>query len=245
MRIKAMKSHLIAMLIAVLGLAALPAGPARAADITLRKAPAVAPEDPWYGLYLGVAGGWGWGSSSHDTSIGPSSGSFNQNGWIVGGVGGFNWHPGAIVIGVEGDISAADIDGTSAPGACVNPCETKVGWLYTGRVRLGLPVGTFMPYVTAGGAAAGLRASEGFNPTAATPHIWGWVAGGGIELMAVSRLSLRAEYLHAGFVNSVEASDMPGGFLPAQPVVSVKERGLDVFRAGLTYYLGSDRGIAP
>ena len=40
MRIKAMKSHLIAMLIAVLGLAALRAGPAQAADITLRKAPA-------------------------------------------------------------------------------------------------------------------------------------------------------------------------------------------------------------
>lgn len=220
MRVKAMKSHLIAVLvavliavlIAVLGLAALPAGPAQAADITLRKAPAVAPEDPWYGLYLGVAGGWGWSRSSHDASNGLSSGTFNQDGWILGGVGGFNWHPGAIVIGVEGDISAADIDGTSALGACVNPCETKVGWLYTGRVRLGLPVGTFMPYVTAGGAAAGLRATEGGNATGATPHVWGWVAGGGIELMAVSHLSLRLEYLHAGFTNSVEASDLIGGF---------------------------------
>jgi len=171
MSIKAMKSHLIA----VLGLAALLTGPVQAADIPLRKAPAVAPEDPWYGLYLGVAGGWGWGRSSHDASTGATSGRFNQDGWILGGVAGFNWHPGAIVIGVEGDISAADINGNSTPGACVNPCETKVGWLYTGRVRLGLPVGSFMPYVTAGGAAAGLKASEGFNLTAASPHVWGWV----------------------------------------------------------------------
>src|SRR5215469_13676546 len=120
MRIKAMKSHPMA----VLGLAALLAGPAQAADLTLRKAPAVVPEDPWYGLYLGVAGGWNWGRSSHDASTGATSGTFNQDGWILGGVAGFNWHPGSIVIGVEGDISAADIQGTSAPGACLLPCQT-------------------------------------------------------------------------------------------------------------------------
>ena len=237
MSIKAMKSHLIV----VLGLAALLTGPVQAADIPLRKAPAVAPEDPWYGLYLGVAGGWGWGRSSHDASTGATSGRFNQDGWILGGVAGFNWHPGAIVIGVEGDISAADINGNSTPGACVNPCETKVGWLYTGRVRVGLPVGSFMPYVTAGGAGAGLIASEGFSPTGASPHVWGWVAGGGIELMAVSRLSLRVEYLHAGFVNAVEAAELSGGFLPAIPVVSIKEPSVDIVRAGLTWYLGADK----
>ena len=236
MRGKAMKSQLMA----VLGFAALLAGPAQAADLTLRKAPAVTPEDPWYGLYLGVAGGGGWGRSSHDASTGATSGTFNQDGWILGGVAGFNWHPGGVVIGVEGDISAADLDGSAAPGVCINTCETKVGWLYTGRVRLGLPVGSFMPYVTAGGAAAGLKASEGFNLTAASPHVWGWVAGGGIELMAVSRLSLRVEYLHAGFTNAVEAADLVGGFA-GTAVVKVREPNVDIVRGGLTWYLGADK----
>jgi opacity protein-like surface antigen len=99
-----------------------------------------------------------------------------------------------------------------------------------------------MPYVTAGGAAAGLLANEGFNPTGASPHIWGWVAGGGMELMAVSHFSLRLEYLHTGFTNSVEASDIPGGF-PGVPVINLKQRDIDIVRGGLTYYLGSDKGI--
>jgi hypothetical protein len=58
---------------------------------------------------------------------------------------------------------------------------------------------------------------------------WGWVAGGGIELMAVPHFSLRVEYLHAGFTNSVETSDLVGGFAGGPPV-NVKERGVDIVR---------------
>jgi outer membrane immunogenic protein len=119
---------------------------------------------------------------------------------------------------------------------------TKVGWLYTGRVRLGLPYGPVMPYVTGGAAVAGLLANEGFNMTAATPHVWGWVAGGGIELMPIPQWSLRAEFLHAAFQNSVETNDLFGAF-PGFPVVTVKERDIDIFRVGVTYYLGKDKYI--
>jgi outer membrane immunogenic protein len=238
MRIKAMKSPLIA----VLGLAVLLTGPALAADMTLRKAAAVVPEDPWYGLYLGVAGGWGWGHSTHDGPNGFTSGSFNQTGWIAGGVAGYNWHLGSVVVGVELDISAADIDGTSSPtgGTCGTLCETKLGWLYTGRARLGVPFGSIMPYVTGGGAVAGLRAVEAIFPTGASPHVWGWTAGGGFEFMPLPQWSFRAEYLHADFGNAVDATD---GFGTGVGGNSARERNVNIVRFGLTYYLGSDRGI--
>ena len=57
--------------------------------------------------------------------------------------------------------------------------------------------------------------------------------------MAVSRLSLRVEYLHAGFTNAVEAADLVGGF--ATPVVKVREPNVDIVRGGLTWYLGADK----
>lgn len=125
------------------------------------------PVDPWYGFYLGIAGGGGWGHSRHDGPNGFTSGEFSQSGWIAGGVAGYNWHPGPVVLGLEFDISAADIDGTSSPtgGACGFACETTLSWLYTGRARAGLPFGSFMPYVTGGAAVAGLKPTEDLFPT--------------------------------------------------------------------------------
>ena len=47
---------------------------------------------------------------------------------------------------------------------------------------------------------------------------------------------------HSAF-NSVEAVDIVGGF-PGFPLVTVRERNINLFRVGVTYYLGADRGIA-
>ena len=241
MRIKAMKSHLIATAALAAALFAGPATtPSHAADLPmLRKATPMMPVDPWAGFYAGVIGGYGWASSSHDAANGQTSGSFNQSGWLAGGVVGYNWHTGPVVLGVEFDASGAAIDGTAACN--VTLCETKVGWLYTGRARLGLPFGSVMPYVTAGGAVAGLKMIEFNSPSSATPHVWGWTAGGGVEFMPLPQWSFRAEFLHADFGNSVEANDLFG--FTGLPVVTVKERNLNMVRAGLTFYFGADRYI--
>jgi outer membrane immunogenic protein len=241
MRIEAMKSHLIATAALAAALFVGPATtPSRAADMPmLRKAAPIMPVDPWAGLYAGVISGYGWASSSHDAANGQTSGSFNQSGGLAGGVVGYNWHPGTVVLGVEFDASAADIDGTAACG--VSLCETKVGWLYTGRARLGLPFGSVMPYVTAGGAVAGLKMIEINSPSSATPHVWGWTAGGGIEFMPLPQWSFRAEFLHADFGKGVEANDLFG--FTGIPPVTVKERNLNMVRAGLTFYFGADKYI--
>lgn len=53
------------------------------------KAPAVVPiAYNWTGFYLGLNGGYGWGSSDWSGGI---VGSNSPDGWLVGGTIGYNW----------------------------------------------------------------------------------------------------------------------------------------------------------
>jgi len=118
--------------------ALLAAGSANAADLAV-KAPRVAPVVPpppvfsWTGCYVGAHVGWGWGRhdvrsthtsfSSGSTSSGgfvnSGSGNIDTSGAIFGGQVGCDYQfgigkgfgPGAWVIGIQGDLSAADING--------------------------------------------------------------------------------------------------------------------------------------
>ena len=155
-----------------------------------------------------------------------------------------------VMIGVEVDISDADITGSTVAGSCgafgfpPPGCETKLGWFYTGRVRLGLPYGPVMPYVTAGGMVTGIKAIESSVLTGASPHLWGWVAGGGLEFMPLPQWTIRGEFLHADMSNSVEANDLPGGFVfGGGASTSISEHNINIFRVGISYYLGADKGI--
>jgi outer membrane immunogenic protein len=232
-----MKSHLIA----TLGLAALLAGSAHAADMgVMRKAPAVM-EDPWTGFYLGIDGGYGKATSTHSLPAVGDLATFDQKGWVAGGFAGYNWRPGLVLVGVELDISGADIVGSTVAGGCaaaafgVVGCETKLSWFYTGRVRLGLPLGPVMPYVTGGGIVGGLKVTEGtFSPSGANPHLAGWVAGGGVEFMVLPQWTIRGEYLHADLSGHMDATDLS---------FTVTEHNINIVRVGLTYYLGADKGI--
>ena len=90
-------------LLFIFALAGMAAQTARAADIRV-KAPA-APIDAgapfsWTGLYLGINGGYSWGSSSwSDPSLGVASGNFGVDGALVGGQIGYNWQRGPVVLG--------------------------------------------------------------------------------------------------------------------------------------------------
>jgi outer membrane immunogenic protein len=141
-------------LLIALSLVGLLAGEAAAADLAM-KAPEPLEVMTWFGFYLGAEGGWGRATGSQDQAasnsgfIGPpSSGDFSQDGWIAGGTVGYTWQPGRFVVGLEVDISAASIDGGVGTPICVPiVCKTKINWLHTGRVRLGVPFGQVMPYI--------------------------------------------------------------------------------------------------
>lgn len=169
---------------------------AQAADLPRPsyKAPAyVAPAGAnWTGFYLGINGGYGFGTSDWDdpaVSVDPS-------GALVGATLGYNWQTGSWVWGLEGDIDWADLKGDTTCGAGI--CETKADWLGTARFRLGYAGwNNWLPYITAGGAFAGLKADNSLSGTTASKTQIGWTAGLGLEYAFRSNWSAKIEYLYA------------------------------------------------
>ena len=100
------------------------ASPVLGADIPARpivKAPVQAPAYNWYGFFIGVQGGYGWGSSPvtfasaappYLSAIGttiPVSMADDPRGGTLGITYGSNWQLGQWVIGTISDFSWADI----------------------------------------------------------------------------------------------------------------------------------------
>ncbi len=107
--------------VAVVALVA--ASPALAADLPLKVPPPAVAAWGWSGFYIGGHGGYGWG---HDAQTDlndpfffgkvPGFGGFtgfDPKGALGGVHAGFNWQSGAIVGGLEGDLSFTDIKGSS------------------------------------------------------------------------------------------------------------------------------------
>jgi len=169
---------------------------ANAADIARRhemptKAPLYAAPYNWTGLYVGINGGGGFGTS--DVATVPP-GSFNTNGGLIGGTIGYNWQMGQTVFGLEGDIDWTDLRGS---GACAGTtCETRNSWLSTARGRIGYAFDRFLPFVS-GGAAFGDIQNNITGIGSATETRVGWTLGGGLEAAIAGPWSAKIEYLYA------------------------------------------------
>jgi len=181
--------------VALIGLAML-TGTAAAADLS-RPAPqpyyppaqAFVPAYNWTGFYIGLNGGGGLGGSKWD-----STNSFDVNGGMIGATAGYNYQWGHAVVGVEGDIDWADIDGSTNTG-CALGCKTSNTWLSTVRGRLGYAADRFLPYVTGGAAFGDVRASTpGFGVDTSTRT--GWTLGGGLEAALAANWTAKVEYLY-------------------------------------------------
>jgi len=185
------------VILACIGVVAL-GGAAAAADLPRApspapyyKAPVYAPAYNWSGFYIGINGGGGWGRSDWTTT-----GSFDTSGGLVGGTIGYNYQINQAVLGVEGDIDWADINGSTAAVGCpTTSCKTSDSWLSTIRGRLGYAADRFMPYVTGGAAFGDIKAS-GPGLTGADNTNAGWTLGGGIEFAIAGHWTAKAEYLY-------------------------------------------------
>ena len=210
------------------------AGAAAAADLGMPpaqpyyKAPVYAPPFSWTGFYLGINGGGGWGNSSWDI---PATGNFGTSGGFVGGTLGYNYQLSQVVVGIEGDVDWADINGTTtSPGGCIPGCKTNDNWLGTVRGRLGFAAGRFMPYVTGGLAFGDIQASlPGF--AGATTTNAGWTVGAGIEMSLWGNWSAKAEYLYVN-LGQFNCGTSCGAIAGVTDNVSFTA---DLVRAGINY----------
>jgi outer membrane immunogenic protein len=180
--------------LAVAALLALPVA-AQAADLPMRpsyKAPPMMPAYfSWTGFYVGINGGYGFGTSRHSAG----SRSYDVSGPVVGGTLGYNWQMSSIVFGVEGDFDWSDIHGgTPCPNPAFN-CRTANNWMATARGRLGYAFDRWLPYFTGGVAFGNIKATvtPGF-PGVDQTNI-GYTLGGGLEYAMWDRWSVKAEYL--------------------------------------------------
>jgi outer membrane immunogenic protein len=179
----------------------------------------------WGGFYVGAVAGYAMGTSTWEAP--PVE--VKPKGMMIGGTAGYNWQSGALVYGLEGDLSWAMVEGSTTCGA--GNCEVEQTWLSTLRGRIGYAFDRFLPYVTAGGAYGNVKATNtavtpGFTGASATAL--GWTFGAGLEYAFLGNWSAKIEYLYVdlGSFNCVACS----GALTNE--VTFKE---NIVRAGLNY----------
>ena len=235
-----------------------------AADLPVKAplaAPIVAPEFNWNGFYIGAHLGGGWEHS--ESSSFDSNGAFietlgsDRSGVLGGGQIGFNWTVAPRwVVGIEADISAADLKGSTDPctatGCAHN--DLKRDLLGTVRGRLGYAWSNMLFYGTGGWAwghsstdrtvtcvvAGGGTCPGGPSPSTLTGMVSsssgtdsGWAAGGGIEWAFARQWSAKIEYLHYQFDN-IGRDFSYAGFPLASRHVNRKDTD-ETVRAGVNY----------
>jgi outer membrane immunogenic protein len=186
------------------------ASPAYAADMPT-KAPVYKAPPPvvvsWTGFYVGLQAGYGWENDpTYNYLPAVGSVSFKTDGFVGGGTVGYNWQTGPLVLGVEGDLSFADVKGSVlaapvTPPCYIEGCTAKLDWFGTGRLRVGYAVGDLLPYITGGAAVGKIKGSVdlgacGFVGVCAFDETrWGWTGGGGSEYRFAGNWSAKVEYL--------------------------------------------------
>jgi outer membrane immunogenic protein len=192
-------------LIALLATVALsPLSPASAADI---EAPAAY---DWTGFYLGIHGGYGWGTSDTNDIFAYD---LDPKGWFGGGQAGYNYQlPNKIVLGIEADVSFGNLkdDSQVLTDLIIGPdiptdAEVRVKTFGTARLRAGYAFDRVMPYVTGGLGWARQEADyfQDYLPGVLTNELndtktyLGWTLGAGIEAALTDNLTAKIEYLYS------------------------------------------------
>jgi outer membrane immunogenic protein len=245
------------LLIASTALALIAATPVLAADLpaqTYAKTPVYVPPPVynWTGFYIGGHIGGGWADQG-STTLAPGTVAFptgtvtaknNLSGFLGGVQGGFNWQTSALVLGVEGEYSWADVTGTATTASTVLPgftstvtAKNKDYVLATGRA--GYAADNWLFFVKGGGAWAqtsssgtGLLASGAvFDTTTSSANRTGWVVGVGVEWGFAPNWSAKLEYNHLDFGSTnVSVLSSTSGLLNISSTNTV-----EVVKGGINY----------
>jgi len=191
------------ILLATAALIALGAAPALAADLGARvytKAPPapIAAVYDWTGFYVGGHVGYGWADQDWALTAGAPLGSHSSDGFLGGLQAGYNVQFNQIVVGVEGDISWADLNGAGVCGAA-GLCSTSTDWLATVTGRLGYAFDNALLYGKGGVAFAGNDYAETAGPGTASETKTGWTVGVGLEYAFAPNWSTKVEYNYMDF----------------------------------------------
>ena len=232
---------------------------ASAADLPMKAMAAPVAAWNWTGFYIGAHAGAGWGTTETTlTSIsapGVPAVPFNfpvaqnsRSGFLGGGQAGYNYQSGWAVLGVQGDIAALDVKGTT-PCIVVIACTAKSDWLGTVSGRIGGVVADRTLVYIKGGAAwlhtnQSATVSAGFGGfgglggaavlTSASSTSVGALLGMGAEYAFSRNWSGFIEYDYMDF--QAKNVGLPIGALAAGAVLNASVvNKLSIAKAGVNY----------
>lgn len=169
------------------GVAMAASSAALAADAveTIPEAP-IAIETPvvfsWSGPYLGVHGGYGWGSGELD-----GIGDQDFNGGRFGGFAGYNWEvSNGFVAGIEGDLNYDWNEENIIAGV-----DGKTGLSGGIRARAGFAFDRALLYAAGGWTATNVEVTGAVEDD---DTLHGWTIGAGLDYAFTDNMFGRAEY---------------------------------------------------
>lgn len=172
---------------------------AAAAILAAQAAPAAAFD--WNGFYAGVGFGYSSGDADVTYDNAPLGFSMAPTGWFGGVTTGFNASVASgLVVGIEADLSLADI--TDTVPDITDPTETVTSttdWTGSLRGRLGFDAGDFMPYVTGGVVFSHSVASATDGDIEDDAILTGAIVGAGVEFAVTDTITVKGEYLYSNF----------------------------------------------
>ena len=151
----------------------------------------------WSGLYVGAHAGYVTGKGDY----GPDT--VNIDGFMGGGLAGYNYQTCNLVLGLEGDFGIGEVDGNNF-GAGINDWDLEPNGHI--RARLGLPMDSFMPFVAAGLALGDIDVNTGPGPNDGGMH-YGFTGGAGLDMKLNENIIVRGEYLFDAY----GSKSNPGG----------------------------------
>jgi outer membrane immunogenic protein len=183
------------------------------------------PQDVFEGWYLG--GTIGGATVSYDFA--PAGGTADTSGVLGGIVGGYSWQSGPFVLGVEGDLMAADISGSQHFNSGLNQVSPSIDAMADLRLRAGVAVRPrVLLFATFGGAWANADLPvTGPGGGSGSADFFGWSVGGGAEVALTPNWDARFDYQFTDFNSKTE--DYPGGPIDYDPDGSIY-RGSLIYR---------------
>ncbi|WP_181170224.1 MULTISPECIES: outer membrane protein [unclassified Mesorhizobium] len=154
----------------------------------------------WSGAYVGGHAGYAWGRTKYNDPLVFDEISFlrkDGDGFLGGVQAGYNWQDGAVVYGIEGDVSFGNVKGHRFLVTAYGPAnyDETLRVFGTFRGKVGYTFNSILPYVTGGFAVANYKL-EGAGGSTTTTNL-GWTIGGGAEIGLTEKISIKGEYLFA------------------------------------------------
>lgn len=173
---------------------------ARAADLGTGHAPLFVTAKPakqsWSGPYLGLEGGVS--NTLTEVKANGRTKELSRVDAAFGLFAGHNWQVSRFVLGVEG--AATYIGGTEkGTHPTLGAVSADAKWTVAAKARAGVPIGNFLPYLSAGIAVSEHGLEVGGDRQTSVQV--GPVLGAGVEVALKDKWRIRADYSLTGIVN--------------------------------------------